>query len=128
MVMKKPNGQGTVTILPAETASAPRTFRVVLLCDTDPRRMRGLQGFRELKPDEAALFVFQQPEAVSFWMGSVNYPIDIVFVGPDRRVVRVYPLCRPGSREVYPSIQKVSWVLETAAGSGIKAGDIMSVQ
>jgi uncharacterized membrane protein (UPF0127 family) len=60
-------------------------------------------------------------------MGSVNYPIDIIFIGPDRRVVRAYPRCRPGSRDVYPSIQKISWVLETAAGSGIKVGDIVNV-
>ncbi len=126
-VVKKPGGQETVTILPAEQASAPRTFRVVLVCNTDSSRTRGLQGFRELKPDEAALFVFERPEAVWFWMGSVSYPIDIIFIGPDRRVVRTYPRCRPGSRDIYPSIQKISWVLETAAGSGINVGDIVNV-
>jgi Na+/H+ antiporter NhaD/arsenite permease-like protein/uncharacterized membrane protein (UPF0127 family) len=105
-----------------------RSYRVVLLCDTESSRERGLQGFRPLSANESALFVFPKPEAVTFWMGSVAFPIDIVFVSPDRRVVRVYPLCWPGSREVYPSIQKISWVLETSAGSGIEVGDKVSLK
>jgi uncharacterized membrane protein (UPF0127 family) len=56
-------------------------------------------------------------------MGSVTYPIDIIFIGPDKRVVRVYPNCRPRSLEYYPSNAPVLWVIETAAGSGIRAGD-----
>jgi uncharacterized membrane protein (UPF0127 family) len=67
--------------------------------------------------------VFEKPEVVTFWMGSVAYPIDIVFVGPDKKVVRVHPDCRPGSRDIYPSCKPAAWVIETAAGSGIKGGD-----
>jgi Na+/H+ antiporter NhaD/arsenite permease-like protein/uncharacterized membrane protein (UPF0127 family) len=113
----------TVVLTPADHASAPREYKIVLLCDTDVSRERGLQGFRPLKRDEAALFVFQKSEAVTFWMGSVTYPIDIIFIGPDKRVVRVYPNCRPRSLEYYPSNAPVLWVIETAAGSGIRAGD-----
>ncbi|HET7318227.1 MAG TPA: SLC13 family permease, partial [Nitrospirota bacterium] len=116
----------TVAITPVDSASATREYRIVLLCDTDASRERGLQGFRPLKRDEAALFVFQKPVAVTFWMGSVAYPIDIIFVGPDRKVVRVYPNCRPRSPEYYPSTAPVSWVIETAAGSGIRSGDRVS--
>lgn len=116
----------TVAITPVDSASATREYRIVLLCDTDASRERGLQGFRPLKRDEAALFVFQKPVAVTFWMGSVAYPIDIIFVGPDRKVVLVYPNCRPRSPEYYPSTAPVSWVIETAAGSGIRSGDRVS--
>jgi uncharacterized membrane protein (UPF0127 family) len=59
-------------------------------------------------------------------MGSVTYPIDIIFIGPDKKVVRVYPNCRPQNREYYPSVLPVQWVLETAAGSRIRAGDTVS--
>ncbi len=126
MVENYRNRQTTVMVTPSDPAAASRTFRVVLLCNTDRLRTKGLQGFRRLEPDEAALFVFQKPEAATFWMGSVSYPIDIIFVGPDRRVARVYPDCRPGSQDVYPSLRKISWVIETAAGSGIKVGDRVS--
>jgi hypothetical protein len=72
---------------------------------------------------EAALFVFDPPEPASFWMGSVSFPIDIIFVSSDKEVVRTYPSCRPGSPDLYPSGKPVKWVIETAAGSGISVGD-----
>ncbi len=109
------------TVISASPAS--KTFRIVMLCDTAETRTKGLQGFRKLNIGEAALFAFPKPEAVTFWMGSVVYPIDIVFIDHDKRVIRVYQKCRPGSMKYYPSIQRVSWVLETAAASGIKVGD-----
>jgi Na+/H+ antiporter NhaD/arsenite permease-like protein/uncharacterized membrane protein (UPF0127 family) len=123
----KPEQQMMVTIASPGTTAVTRTFRVVLLCDTIQKREQGLQGFRELASDEAALFVFEKPEAVSFWMGSVTFPIDIIFVTPDKRVERVYPRCRPGSRDYYPSGTRVKWVIEIAAASGIRAGDQVSV-
>ncbi len=105
-----------------------RKYRIVLLCNTERLRIQGLQGFRGLKRDESALFVFPQQQAAVFWMGSVDFPIDIIFIGTDRRVVRVYPWCMPGSLDVYPSGEKILWVLETAAGSGINIGDEVRFQ
>jgi uncharacterized membrane protein (UPF0127 family) len=117
------NAKKTITIIPQDASASPSTFRVVLVCDTAGLRAKGLQGFRRLEPDEAALFLFERAEPVSFWMGSVFFPIDIVFIGPDRIVNRVYPFCKPASLDHYPSIEPAKWVIETAAGSGIKAGD-----
>ncbi|OGW45079.1 MAG: hypothetical protein A2078_14280, partial [Nitrospirae bacterium GWC2_57_9] len=113
----------SVTIIPAMRSEAPKIYNVTLLCDTPDLRTKGLQGFRQLEQDEAALFVFERTGPVSFWMGSVTFPIDIIFIGPDSKVGRVYPFCKPASLDVYPSIGSVKWVIETAAGSGISVGD-----
>jgi uncharacterized membrane protein (UPF0127 family) len=118
----------SVTITPASGGSGPHTFDVVLLCDTDEARTRGLQGFRRLRENEAALFLFEPSEVVSFWMGSVAYPIDIIFVDRTGLVSRVYPNCLPGSKSLYPSVEPARWVIETAAGSGIKAGGQVRIQ
>jgi len=118
----------TVTVVPSSPAAAKQTFRVVLLCDTMQSRTRGLQGFRKLQANEAALFIFDNQEKVTFWMGSVSYAIDIIFVGPDEKVVRTYADCRPGSRDLYPSGRAIKWVVETAAGSGIKTGDRVRIE
>jgi Na+/H+ antiporter NhaD/arsenite permease-like protein/uncharacterized membrane protein (UPF0127 family) len=123
IAVEQPKQQASVTITPSGHQSASRIFNIVLICDSDEARTQGLQGFRRLRADEAALFVFQKPEVVTFWMGSVAYPIDIVFVGFNKKVVRVYPNCRPGIQDKYPSLEKTSWVIETAAGSGIRVGD-----
>lgn len=119
-------GTKTVTITPLDAQAAGRIYNVVLLCDTPEERTRGLQGFRQLRRDEAALFVFEKPEPVSFWMASVAFPLDIIFISPDKKVLRVYRDCKPGSADIYPSGGQVKWVIETAAGSGIKAGDRVS--
>jgi len=122
-----PVRQTIVTITAADASpAASRTFRVVLLCDTQDSRIKGLQGFRPLQKDEAALFIFDKPEAVAFWMGSVSYPIDIIFVDSGKRATRIYRSCEPGSRDLYPSVGRAKWVIETAEGSGVKVGDRVS--
>ncbi|MHB8846346.1 MAG: SLC13 family permease [Nitrospirota bacterium] len=113
----------TVSVTTAGTPGRTRNFHVVLLCDTEERQTRGLQGFRKLAADEAALFPYARPAAVTFWMGSVNYPIDIIFVSPDNTILRVFRDCRPGQTNLYPSGRPVRWVIETAAGSGVRKGD-----
>jgi uncharacterized membrane protein (UPF0127 family) len=115
--------QMAVTFLSGGHAAGRRTFTVALMCDTDESRAKGLQGFRTLQTKEAALFVFDRPEAVTFWMGSVTFPIDIIFVSPNGYVVEVSPHCQPGSHQFYGSGIPVKWVVETAAGSGIMVGD-----
>jgi uncharacterized membrane protein (UPF0127 family) len=128
MAAEKPRQQSSVTLTPSDHRSGPRTFSIVLICDTEEARTKGLQGFRRLKQSEAALFAFEEPEVISFWMGSVAYSIDIIFVGIDKKVVRVYPNCKPGSPDLYPSGKPAAWVLETAAGSGIRVGDEVSIE
>jgi len=119
--------QTLVTVVPRGHATGHRSFSVVLLCETDESRARGLQGFRRLQPAEAALFVFSRPQVVTFWMGTVTFPIDIVFVREDGFVAEVAPHCKPGSSEFYGSGIPVKWVVETAAGSGIVVGDRLKI-
>ncbi len=113
----------SLTIIPADASPHVRTFRIALRCSTEAERTKGLQGFRKLNRDEAALFSFDPPEAVTFWMATVGYPLDILFVAADGVVVNVARNCRPGSRETFSSTLPVRWVIETAADSGVAAGD-----
>jgi Na+/H+ antiporter NhaD/arsenite permease-like protein/uncharacterized membrane protein (UPF0127 family) len=128
VAMERSGKKLTATIVPLDSHVASRVFNIVLVCDTEETRSKGLQGFRRLRTNEAALFLFEIPEAVTFWIGSVAYPIDIVFIAPDKKVVRAYPNRRPGSRDIYPSVEPAAWVIETAAGSGIRAGDRVRIE
>jgi uncharacterized membrane protein (UPF0127 family) len=118
----------TAIVLPVDTHTLSRAFDIVLICDTEATRAKGLQGFRRFRTNEAALFLFEKPETATFWMGSVGYPIDIIFIGSDKKVVRVYPNCMPGSRDLYYSPGRVTRVIETAAGSGINVGDEVNIE
>jgi len=113
----------TLSVISRDPASPAKQFRVVLVCDTAESRAKGLQGFRRLRMDEAALFEFGAPVEPAFWMGSVPYPIDIAFVDASGTVVRVFAGCRPGSNELYLPGMPVVQVIETAAGAGLRAGD-----
>ncbi len=103
--------------------TAPRTYRIAAWFASPAAREQGLQGFRPLGPGEIAVFAYPAPTETTFWMGSVSYALDIIFVDPQRRVVQVYAGCAPGSRAFFPSAQKIRWVLETAAGADIRVND-----
>jgi Na+/H+ antiporter NhaD/arsenite permease-like protein/uncharacterized membrane protein (UPF0127 family) len=118
----------TITALPRGNSAGRRDFKIVLLCDTHKTRAKGLQGFRPLKQGEAALFVFEQPQVVTFWMGKVTFPIDIIFVDKDGTVVEVVSHSKPGSSRFYGSGVPIQWVVETAAGSGIMVGDRVKIE
>lgn len=124
----RPQLPRTVIVTPSDSSLPTKTFRVVLFCNTLESRTNGLQGFRKLNKNEAALFVFDEPQQVTFWMGSVAYSIDIIFVGPNKKIIKVYRNRQPGSQDLYSSISKTKWVIETAAGSGIKAGDRIRIE
>ena len=128
VAMERSGKQLMAIVLSLDTHTASRAFDIVLICDTEETRAKGLQGFRQLRSNEAALFQFETPEAGTFWMGSVEYPIDIVFISSDNKVVRIYPNCKPGSLDLYYSLERAARVIETAAGSGIRVGDRVSIQ
>jgi uncharacterized membrane protein (UPF0127 family) len=114
--------------MPADTRDPARSFRVVLLCDTEAERIRGLQGFRVLAPREAALFIIDPSQPVSFWMADLSYGIDIIYVNEAGTVSEVHPELRPGSEEIFASSGPVRWVIETAAGSGVRPGDRIRIE
>ena len=120
--------QTTIIVTPRGSSAGKKSLQVVLVCETEESRAQGLQGFRKLSSNEAALFVFPAPSVVTFWMGTVSYPIDIVFIGPDGIVAGVVPHCQPGSAALYGSGAAVTRVIETLAGSGIMFGDRIEVR
>jgi uncharacterized membrane protein (UPF0127 family) len=98
----------------------------VTVADTPARRSWGLQGRRRLAVGTGMVFVYAEPTVVMFATKSVDFPIDVVFVGPDRRVTGIATLDR--TRTLAPSPSEVSWVVEVPVGwtgrNGVKAGTL----
>lgn len=63
------------------------------------------------------LFVFDEPGHYAFWMKDMRFPIDIIWAGPDGRVVHIEENLSP---ETYPnsfsSALPAQYVLEVPAG------------
>lgn len=102
----------------------------VEIADSDAERARGLMFRDELPVDAGMLFLFPDTRPRSFWMRNTRIPLDIVYLGPDRRIVGWSldtPPCRTRRCPGYPSGAPAKYVLEVNAGEmqriGARIGD-----
>lgn len=106
----------------------------VEIADEDSERARGLMFRDQLGDDEGMFFTWRQPSPRSFWMLNTRIPLDIVYVGPDLRIVGWSlntPPCRTRNCPSYPSGAPAQYVLEVNAGEmerlGVELGDSIRV-
>ncbi len=103
------------------TASGPHPFAVEVM-RTEPEREKGLMFRRSLAADRGMLFDFGKVEPVMMWMRNTYIPLDMVFIGPDGRVVSTAQNAEPLSERIIPSNGAVLSVLEVNAGTVAKLG------
>jgi len=93
------------------------------LADTMEEQEKGLSGKAYLPEQYGKLFVFQTPGNYGFWMKDMNFPIDIIWLDEDMRILGIEKDVAPST---YPNIfyppQNVSFVLEVNAGFSTKYG------
>jgi len=82
--------------------------------------IQGLQKHAGLSEDEGMLFPFKPPRYAEFHMGTVSFPIDIIFVTGDK-VAKIVPNVQPGTKGYWGS-NNTSMVLEVAGGWAEKNG------
>lgn len=103
----------------------------VELAITADEQQKGLSGRNNLKEDEGMLFVFKDSGNYSFWMKDMNFPIDMIWIGEDLKVIYIKKNALP---ESYPesfgpeiSDKNVKYVLEVVSGfsdkNNLKIGD-----
>lgn len=100
--------------------------------DTPVLREQGLSGRGSLQALEGMLFVFDEAGIYHFWMKEMNFPIDIIWIGDDFRVVDI---THSASEDSFPQTfaPKVParYVLEVNAGFsreyGVSIGDIIEL-
>jgi uncharacterized membrane protein (UPF0127 family) len=106
--------------------SAVHRFRVEL-ADTAAAQARGLMFRTELGDFEGMIFPSAVAEPRSFWMKNTPLSLDIIFIGPDGRILNIAANTTPYSLDPVSSTGLASGVLELRAGRaaalGIKPGD-----
>jgi len=99
----------------------------VYIAATEPQRNQGLMFVKALAPDRGMLFLWKSPQPASFWMKNTLIPLDLLFIAPDWRVIRIAQNATPLSLATIDSMGLVTGVLEVAGGTsrrlGIQPGD-----
>jgi uncharacterized membrane protein (UPF0127 family) len=97
---------------------------------TTDEQTKGLSIKDILQPDEGMLFPYDAPRILSFWMKDMKFPIDILWLDSDKKVVHIEENLQPCSPllpcpSYSPDVQ-AQYVLETVAGfssaNGISKG------
>jgi uncharacterized membrane protein (UPF0127 family) len=89
---------------------------------TPETREKGLGGTSGLRENESMLFIFDKDDKWAIWMKDVNYPIDIVWLDKDKKVVHIVKNAPPESYpyDSFTPKQDARYVLEFAAGTASK--------
>ena len=97
---------------------------------TPEEQSHGLMDRQSLAPDRGMIFPYAPAQPVAFWMKNTYIPLDMIFVSPGGRILRIEPNTVPLSLEPVGSGDAVEAVLEIAGGRsaelGIAAGDLVA--
>lgn len=99
----------------------------VWLMDTASKRQEGMMFLRdaEVKPNQGMLFVFTEPQPMSFWMKNTLIPLDIAYIEKSGRVLNTLAM-KPLDLNGHPSKGAALYALEMKQGAfrrlGIKTG------
>lgn len=119
----------TVEILP--TLKINEVVFNIEIADTEEERGQGLSGRASLPEDAGMLFDFIVPSRPGFWMKEMNFPIDIVWIDNNWKIVDLTKNFSPRSypQVIFPN-SAVQYVLEINAGlidiNNFKIGDIVT--
>lgn len=87
------------------------------VAETAEEKAVGLSGRESLAEEEAMLFVYETPRLYSFWMKDMNFPIDIIWIDEDMKVIDIAENIQPESfPKKFTPKKKAQYVVEVNAG------------
>jgi len=102
---------------------------VAEVATTDQTRMTGLMHRFSLQRDHGMLFVFKEPQPLSFWMKNTYVPLSIAFIDGDGRILNIEDMA-PQTQTTHPSRGLALYALEMKKGwfaeHGIGPGSAVS--
>ena len=122
----------TFNPLETKTATINDTILEVEIAEKMIQQQKGLSGRKELEENKGMLFVYEEPHIPSFWMKDMNFPIDIIWINEDNKIIGIEKNVNP---DTYPQTftppDPVLSVLEVNAGwsdaYNIEIGDSINI-
>jgi uncharacterized membrane protein (UPF0127 family) len=96
-------------------------FRVEV-ARTDDEQATGLMFRKQMGADEGMIFLRDPPDMASFWMRNTVLPLDIIFIGTDRRIINIAANTVPYSLDSHRSFGIAAAVLELNGGRAAELG------
>src|SRR5262245_12674016 len=91
------------------------------VAQTEAQKEKGLSGKSCINNDQGMLFTFKRSGYYSFWMKNMNFPIDMVWIDVNQRVVTIKANILPSSYpKTFVSSAPAKYVLELKAGQAKK--------
>ncbi len=87
--------------------------------------MRGLMFRRSIPDDYAMVFVFPKPKRVSVHALFMWFPIDVIFLNSDKRIIDI---TRLDPWIGYRCVKDVSYMLETNSGTSDRCGLVVGTK
>lgn len=114
---EQPTGPSGLEIEPLTivTDTGRHAFQVEI-ADDEAERERGLMFRPPLGDGEGMLFEFPESAERSFWMRNTPSSLDIIYVGPDGRIVSIARNTTPQSDTPIPSNGPATGVIELRGG------------
>jgi uncharacterized membrane protein (UPF0127 family) len=113
----------TVDIPSAVTVRTPNGAIKAEVASTSEAQAKGLGGRDSLAAAHGMLFPFMSPGDYGFWMKDMRFPIDMVWISSNKKVVSVTPEISPSTYPTvfYPPLA-ISYVLELNSGDAQRFG------
>jgi uncharacterized membrane protein (UPF0127 family) len=91
----------------------------VELMRTPEERALGVMGRTSLPRDRGLLFIFEESDFHAFWMKNCKFPIDMIWLDENGRVVHLeesVPPCKKDPCPTYSPMRRARYVVEINAG------------
>lgn len=96
--------------------------------DTEVQRQKGLSLRDSLPQDLAMLFTFEMPSRQCMWMRDMKFPIDIIWLNDQKKVVKIETNVDPATYPATFCADDTKYVVEINAGLarsiGLSVGDV----
>ncbi|MDO4230323.1 MAG: DUF192 domain-containing protein [Capnocytophaga sp.] len=99
--------------------------------DTPNERSLGLMYRKGMNENQGMLFIYPEEEMLSFYMRNTEFPLDIIYLDKDKKVVSIIKKAKPFDETSLPSEAPAMYVLEINGGLadkwGIEKGDTITI-
>lgn len=121
--------EGELQIFKLASDSTSVAFDIEI-AETEYETQTGLMYRPSMEADQGMLFIFPNVSVRSFYMKNTEFPLDIIYIGENQKIVSFQKNAQPYNENSLPSGAPVKYVLEINAGlsdnMALQVGDSIS--